>query len=92
MNTLPPLPAKPESRDLPLPDDISRLEDAVRHLPEEYQSKIVPYLEQVVLRTKRRQNTMTLLQEAFAQLRLDMKYLIFDLEATTHERDMYRTS
>jgi hypothetical protein len=28
-------------------------------------------------------------QEALGQLRLDMKYLMFDLEATRRERDLY---
>jgi hypothetical protein len=31
-----------------------------------------------------------LVQEALSQLRLDMKYLVFDLEATRRERDGYR--
>ena len=30
------------------------------------------------------------MQEALSQLRLDMKYLVFDLEATRRERDCYR--
>jgi hypothetical protein len=29
-------------------------------------------------------------QDALGQLRLDMKYLLFDLEATRRERDNYR--
>jgi hypothetical protein len=29
-------------------------------------------------------------QEALSQLRLDMKYLLFDLEATRRERNEYR--
>jgi hypothetical protein len=29
-------------------------------------------------------------QEALSQLRLDMKYLLFDLEATRRERDAYK--
>jgi hypothetical protein len=29
-------------------------------------------------------------QDALSQLRLDMKYLMFDLEATRRERDDYR--
>jgi len=33
----------------------------------------------------------TLVQEALSQLRLDMKYLVFDLEATRRERDAYRS-
>jgi hypothetical protein len=33
---------------------------------------------------------LTLVQEALSQLRLDMKYLVFDLEATRRERDALR--
>jgi hypothetical protein len=35
----------------------------------------------------RRKRLLTLVQEALSQLRLDMKYLVFDLEATRRERD-----
>ena len=35
----------------------------------------------------RRQGILKLVQEGLLQLRLDMKYLIFDLEATRRERD-----
>ena len=38
----------------------------------------------------RRRRILNLVQEALSQLRLDMKYLIFDLEATRRERDEYR--
>jgi len=34
---------------------------------------------------------MQLIQDALGQLRLDMKYLMFDLEATRRERDEYKT-
>ena len=40
--------------------------------------------------TKRRRRILTLVQDALSQLRLDMKYLMFDLEATRRERDDYR--
>ena len=35
----------------------------------------------------RKSRILGLVQEALSQLRLDMKYLIFDLEATRRERD-----
>ena len=38
----------------------------------------------------RRRRIMNLVQEALGQLRLDMKYLMFDLEATRRERDKLR--
>jgi hypothetical protein len=40
--------------------------------------------------TRRRRRILSLVQEALSQLRLDMKYLVFDLEATRRERDAYR--
>jgi hypothetical protein len=36
---------------------------------------------------ERRTSLLNLVQEALSQLRLDMKYLVFDLEATRRERD-----
>jgi hypothetical protein len=35
----------------------------------------------------RRRRILSLVQEALAQLRLDVKYMIFDLETTRRERD-----
>ena len=40
--------------------------------------------------TRRRRRILSLVQDALSQLRLDMKYLMFDLEATRRERDEYR--
>ena len=36
---------------------------------------------------RRRQRILKLVQESLSQLRLDVKYLLFDLEATRKERD-----
>jgi hypothetical protein len=36
---------------------------------------------------KRRKRILALVQEALQQLRVDMKYLVFDLECTRRERD-----
>ena len=46
--------------------------------------------ERVVESTRRRRRILNLVQDALSQLRLDMKYLVFDLEATRRERDAYR--
>jgi len=40
--------------------------------------------------TARRKKILGLVQEALSQLRVDMKYLIFDLECTRRERDEAR--
>ena len=73
-----------------LPADLQRLVVAVQALPEEYSGDVVAALERVVESTKRRRRILTLVQDALSQLRLDMKYLMFDLEATRRERDDYQ--
>ncbi|HZZ29686.1 MAG TPA: transcriptional regulator [Pirellulales bacterium] len=73
-----------------LPADLVELVSAVSQLPEEHRQLLVPTLNRVVESTKRRRRILTLVQDALGQLRLDMKYLMFDLEATRRERDDYR--
>ena len=73
-----------------LPTDLEQLASAVRSLPAEQAASLVPLLDRVVESTTRRRRILTLVQDALSQLRLDMKYLMFDLEATRRERDEYR--
>lgn len=73
-----------------LPTDFIRLQAAIAALPPQYRETIEPVLERVTESTKRRRRILTLVQDALTQLRLDMKYLMFDLEATRRERDDYR--
>jgi hypothetical protein len=72
-----------------LPADVLKLAAAIRALPEEFSHELVPALDRVIESTKRRRRILTLIQDALSQLRLDMKYLMFDLEATRRERDEY---
>ena len=60
---------------------------AVNNLPAAEKVKIEAPLQRVVDGTRRRKRILGLVQEALSQLRLDMKYLMFDLEATRRERD-----
>lgn len=73
-----------------LPRDLSDLLTAIALLPPEYRQRIEPALGRVVENTQRRRRILTTIQEALSQLRLDMKYLMFDLEATRRERDALR--
>ena len=73
-----------------LPQDLLDLENAIRALPIELRQTVVPALDKVIESTKRRRRILNLVQDALSQLRLDMKYLMFDLEATRRERDEYR--
>jgi hypothetical protein len=73
-----------------IPREVEELVDVIRRLPEEHLSVIEPFLTRVVDSNRRRRRILTLVQDALSQLRLDMKYLAFDLEATRRERDEYR--
>jgi hypothetical protein len=75
-----------------LPKDVAELAAAVANLPAEHRSRIEPLMFRVVDSTRRRRRILNLVQEALSQLRLDMKYLVFDLEATRRERDSLRQS
>jgi hypothetical protein len=44
----------------------------------------------VVDSVRRRRRILALVQDALSQLRLDIKYLMFDLEVTRRERDALR--
>ena len=73
-----------------LPKDLVELTAAVAELPPEHRQRIETILARVTESTRRRRRILNLVQEALAQLRLDMKYLMFDLEATRRERDALR--
>lgn len=72
-----------------LPADILRLASAIEALPPEHSHDLLPALERVIESTKRRRRILNMVQDALSQLRLDMKYLMFDVEATRRERDEY---
>jgi hypothetical protein len=78
---------KPSAEELPA--DLLKLAAAIHALPHEFSRDLVPALERVVESTKRRRRILSMVQDALSQLRLDMKYLMFDVEATRRERDEY---
>ncbi len=73
-----------------LPKDLLELSAAISALPPAHRGRIEPLITRVMDSTRRRRRILNLVQEALSQLRLDMKYLVFDLEATRRERDAYR--
>jgi hypothetical protein len=73
-----------------VPQELSELAQALADLPAEYAESLRPIFSRVVEGTKRRRRILLLVQDALGQLRLDMKYLVFDLEATRRERDNYK--
>jgi hypothetical protein len=83
-----PRPATTATEDLP--HDLVELRAAISELPPEWRQHVEASVERVILGTRRRRKIMNLVQDALSQLRLDMKYLMFDLEATRRERDDYK--
>ena len=73
-----------------LPHEIVQLGLVLNALPEEFREQVQPLYQQVVDSTRRRRRILNLVQDALSQLRLDMKYLLFDLEATRRERDDFQ--
>lgn len=72
------------------PAELQEMAAAIDSLPARYREIVAPALGRVVECSTRRRRILNLVQEALSQLRLDMKYLIFDLEATRRERDQYK--
>jgi hypothetical protein len=72
------------------PIELQELAKAIDALPARYRDSVSPALHRVVECSTRRRRILNLVQEALSQLRLDMKYLIFDLEATRRERDEFK--
>lgn len=72
------------------PIELQEMTRAIDALPARYRDAIAPAFTRVVECSTRRRRILNLVQEALSQLRLDMKYLIFDLEATRRERDQYK--
>ncbi len=72
------------------PLELQEMAAAIESLPPRYRDAVAPALARVVECSTRRRRILNLVQEALSQLRLDMKYLIFDLEATRRERDQYK--
>ena len=73
-----------------IPREIVDLVSAVSNLPAENREHLDAALTRVIDSSKRRRRILSLVQDALSQLRLDMKYLAFDLEATRRERDEFR--
>lgn len=73
-----------------LPQELIELTRLVSELPTADRVRLEPIVQRVVESTQRRKRILRLVQEALSQLRLDMKYLMFDLEATRRERDAFQ--
>ena len=70
----------------PLPKELQDLERQITALPEEHQGHLSQVYQEVANSTHRRRRLLAMAYEALSQLRLDVKYLAFDLEATRREK------
>ena len=81
------LPDNPPDELAPELIDLAR---TIAALPPNYQTQLETAYVRVVDAVRRRRRILALVQEALSQLRLDIKYLMFDLEITRKERDELR--
>jgi hypothetical protein len=85
-----PAPPRPNHLAGELPRELVDLGKRIAALPEEHYRELEQSYVQVVDCVRRRRRILELVQEALSQLRLDIKYLMFDLDVTRKERDELR--
>ena len=73
-----------------LPCELVELGRQIATLPESLTQDLAVSYNRVIDSVLRRRRILSLVQEALSQLRLDIKYLMFDLEVTRKERDELR--
>ena len=77
----------PESDVDQLPSELIELGRLIGEIDVSDRREIDIAFERVAESVRRRRRILNLVQEALSQLRLDIKYLMFDLEITRKERD-----
>jgi len=70
-----------------LPVELRELEQQLQSLEGRQKTELLAAWGRVAESFHRRRRILNLVQEALSQLRLDVKYLMFDLETTRKERD-----
>jgi hypothetical protein len=80
----------PNSEPDQLPRELIELGKEIAKLPAGQQPGIEAAYSRAIESVNRRRRILSLVQEALSQLRLDIKYLMFDLEVTRRERDELR--
>ena len=71
--------------------ELAELLQLVDGLPTQHRPEFYQVLDRLAACLERRQRTLSYVQDSLNQMNLDLKYLIFDLEATRRERDEYRS-
>lgn len=75
---------------VPLPKELRLLEEVINALPCECRDALREPLEDHKDKVRRQRVVLAAIQETMNQLRVDVKYLLFDLDATRRERDELR--
>ena len=70
--------------------ELTELLRLVDDLPADHRQSFYKVLDRLAACVERRQRMLGYVQDSLNQMSLDLKYLIFDLEATRRERDEYR--
>ena len=73
-----------------IPRELAELGQLIVTLPSSRKHELEVAFQRVVDSVHRRRRTLEVVHEALSQLRLDVKYLMFDLDATRQERDRLR--
>jgi hypothetical protein len=71
-----------------VPQELIDLRDHLDKLPLPFREKLVPLCDRLGHFTRLQSRLVRIAQDAVDQLQLDIKYLVFDLEATRRERDL----
>ena len=71
--------------------ELTELLRLVDDLPVDYRPDFYKVLDRLAACVERRQRMLGYVQDSLNQMSRDLKYLIFDLEATRRERDEYRS-
>lgn len=77
----------PDTEDDEIPRELADLGRRLESLSDPLRSELLQAHQRVIDSVRRRRRILSLVQEALSQLRLDIKYLMFDLEVTRQERD-----
>jgi hypothetical protein len=80
----------PRTGSVPEINELKELVRLVDGLPPEHRAVFYKTLDQLAAGLEHRQQMLGYVQDSLNQVSLDLKYLIFDLEATRRERDEYR--
>ena len=70
-----------------VPRELAELGKRIAESSDPTRAELEMAYQRVLDSVRRHRRILTLVQEALSQLRLDIKYLMFDLEVTRQERD-----